>query len=290
MFGIRDAEMMRAVARSNGFRAAAQELGLSQSAVSNRIGALEKKLGILLFDRSRRQVRLTPQGRRFLEEAERLVGLRDRIASRFSQAQVSGTLRLGVSETIAHTQLPAIVRALHTAEPGLRIELTVDTSQSLAERLVRDEVDMAALLRPFTPSQAKTRALGAFTLGWYAKPGLVDADEPATRERLAAHPILTFSRDTLPYREVERLLTSPELDAPLLHGSASLSTVMTLAADGLGVATLPDVMAAPAVTEGRIVRIAAQDDAALSDLEFALCAIADSDDRFGQIADAVDAA
>ena len=288
MFGIRDAEMMQEVARSGGFRAAAQALDLSQSAVSNRIATLERKLGTRLFDRSKRQVRLTPEGRRFLEEIERLVALRDQIAESFSGTRDRpSTLRLGVAETVVHTRMPAIVRALREAAPGLRIELAVDTSERLAASLAADAIDVAALMRPFMPPRAAGRGIGRFALSWYAAPAL-KLSSTLTLADLAEHPIVSFSKETLPFREVERLFARPDIPVPLLHGSASLSTVMNLVADGVGIGTLPEAMAREPVAAGRIVQLSVASEAALTPLDFVLCRIEDLGPQVEAALDAIE--
>ena len=266
MFGIRDVEVLREIVRSDGFRAAALALGLSQSAVSTRVAALERALGTTLFDRSRRKARLTPEGRRFLEEAERLVAMRDAIAARYAHA-APGTLRLGVAETIAHTRVAALTAALGRAAPGLRIELAVESSPALAALLADDAVDVAVLMTPFVPPGAISHPFGRFDLGWYAAPGRVGGG-PLDAAALAAHPVVTFARTTLPYREVETRLSAPDLD-PLLHGSASLATVLTMVEAGAGIGTLPRAVAANAVRDGRIVEVEVADALRLSPLEFA---------------------
>lgn len=271
MFDLRDAEMLREVVRAGGFRAAADALGLSQSAVSNRIAALERRLGVLLFDRSRRQASLTLVGRRMLEECERLIALRDQIAEGISGASIAGTLRLGVAETIVHTRLRKIVKVLGEAAPALRIELSVEVSERLAAMLVGDEIDLAVMLRQSVPAGATGGPIGKTSLGWYAAPGLALGSEPLSLAALARHPIVSFSRGTPPYREVERLFAQPEIDPPILHGSASLATVLSLVEDGLGIGTLPAEMVARDVAAGRIVPVAVEAALAPSDLHFALC-------------------
>ena len=267
MFGIRDVEVLREIVRRDGFRAAALALGLSQSAVSTRVAALERALGTALFDRSRRKARLTPEGRRFLEEAERLVAMRDAIAARYASA-APGTLRLGVAETIAHTRVAALTAALGGAAPGLRIELAVESSPALAAMLADDAVDVAVLMAPFVPPGATARPFGRFDLGWYAAPGRA-GEGPLDAAALAAHPIVTFARTTLPFREVEGLLSHPDHDPPLLHGSASLATVLTMVEAGAGIGTLPRAVAASAVEAGRITEVEVADALRLSPLEFA---------------------
>ena len=86
---------MREIARCGGFRAAAAALGLAPSAVSARVAGLEARLGVVLFGWAGRGARPTPQGRRFLEECERLIGLRDRIAADLAaEGEAPATLRI----------------------------------------------------------------------------------------------------------------------------------------------------------------------------------------------------
>lgn len=275
-FGIRDVEVLRAVVERDGFRAAAEALGLSQSAVSNRVAALERALGVALFDRTHRKAALTPEGRRFLEEAGRLVALRDRIMAGYGGGgEAPGTLRLGVAETVVHTRLPRLMRALRDAAPGLRIELAVESSPTLADRLAGRRVDVAVLMRQFVPPGATARPLGRFELGWYARAGdaagIAGSGPVTDPAALARHPIVTFAHGTLPHAEVERLLSDPREARPVLHGSASLATMMAMVADGLGVGTLPRALAAPAVARGRIAEIPAAASLRLTPLEFAAC-------------------
>ena len=275
MFGIRDIETVREVVRRDGFRSAAEVLGVSQSAVSNRIAALERELGIALFDRSRRKARLTPEGRRFLEEAERIVALRDRVAARYRATEGGATLRLGVAETIVHTRMEAVAAALRSAAPGLRIELAVESSPALADLLTADAIDLAILMSPFVPPGARSRPFGRFEMGWYAAPDLDCGDASLGPREVARHPVVTFARGTLPYRDVERRLSSAEIDPPLLHGSASLATVVVMVAGGTGIGTLPHAVAEAAVADGRLREVAVDEELRLAPLEFAIAHVHD---------------
>lgn len=274
MFGIRDVEFLREIVRRDGFRAAADSLGVSQSAVSNRIAALERRLGVTLFDRTRRRAVLTPQGRGFLAEADRVVALRDRVAARYGTAGlVAGTLRLGVAETIVHTRLPAILAALRAVVPAPRIELAVETSSVLAERLCADTVDVAVLMREFVPPQGIAHPAGRFPMGWYAAPRneATTGTRPMDLRNLAARPIVTFAQGSLPHRHLERLFSQPGIDPPLVHGCASLAALQLLVENGTGQGTLPREIAAAAVQAGRMTELNVEPDLRLAPLSFAIC-------------------
>ena len=245
MFGFRDIEILRAIVRAEGFRAAAARTGVSQSAISNRVAALERRLGVKLFDRVGRGVRLTAAGRHLLDESARLIEVRDRVARELAGTEgLAGTVRIGVAETIVHTRLPALLGALGEAHPAVRFELTVDTSAELARRLGEDAVDVAVLLEDAVPGDAAREALRPIEVGWYASAARPAPDAPLSLERLAGESIVTFPSTTTPYRRLARLFA--DLDRPpLLHGSASLSTVRHLVAQGFGIGILPRAMVEP---------------------------------------------
>ncbi|MEX0759868.1 MAG: LysR family transcriptional regulator, partial [Tistlia sp.] len=253
MFGIRDVEMVGEVVRAGGFRAAARRLGLAQSAISARLAALEKRLGIKLFERAGRGVRLTAAGRRFLEQAERLIAARDRIVDELAaNADLVGTLRIGVAETVVHTWLPAMLTQLRDALPRMRFELAVDTSAELRRKLAGDELDFAILMRPLVPAEARQFDIGGIEICWVAAPGLALPEGPLAPADLAQRPIVTFPKSTPPYREIERLLSDPGLPVPLLHGCASLSTIAHLVRDGFGIGTLPRRMVQADLASGAL--------------------------------------
>lgn len=269
MFGIREAEIVREVVRAGGFRAAAQRLELAPSAISARIGALEQRLGVKLFEREGRGVRLTPVGRRFLEHAERLIAVRDLIVDELAAtAQLAGTLRIGVAESVVHTWLPAMLTALRDRLPRMRFELSVDTSVELRRKLRGDELDFAVLMRQLVPEEAVSTPLGRIEICWLAAPTVSLPDGPLSPAALAAHPIVTFPKNTTPYMEIERLFADPRLPVPLLHGCASLSTIAHLVRDGFGIGTMPRRMAQEGLASGALRELAVTEEAVLHDLEF----------------------
>lgn len=284
LFGIRDVEIVREVVRAGGFRAAARQLDLAQSAISARLAALEQRLGTKLFERDGRGVRLTAVGRRFLEQAERLVAARDRIVGELAAtAQLAGTLRIGVAETVVHTWLPATLTQLRDALPRMRFELSVDTSGELARKLRDDDLDFAVLMRPLVPGEARQEDIGLIEICWVAAPGLALPDRPLAPADLAQQPIVTFPKNTPPYREIEQLLADPSLPAPLLHGSASLSTIAHLARAGFGIGTLPRRMVQQDLDSGALRELEVTPAAALRALDFVAAYLPGRNDQLAEL-------
>ncbi len=257
MFDIKDIEIVNCIVRHGGFRAAAAQMRLSQSAVSARIAALENRLGIELFDRRKRRGRLSPAGRTFLDQTARLTEMRDRImASLGHEAGFAGTIRIGVAETVVHTWLPGLMTRIHDNFPNLRIELAVDTSSVLAAKLLQDDLDVAVLMEEWVPAQSSGTFVHASVIDWFAATATDLPRHPLTLEELARQPIVTFPKATIPYRNLEAIFAGADLDAaPLLHGCASLSTALHLVRAGFGIGVLPSSMAAADVATGLIRRL-----------------------------------
>ncbi|WP_340109394.1 LysR family transcriptional regulator [Pikeienuella sp. HZG-20] len=272
--------MVREVARCGGFRAAAQKLRLSQSAVSTRIAEAEQRLGVELFDRKRHGARLTPSGRRFLDQAGRLIEMRDQIAaSLLPSSGFAGTIRIGVSESIVHSLLPGMLSRVRSAFPDARLELSVELSPVLAKRLVDDGVDVAILVRQLVPAGAVAVPIYSSDLGWFASPRMTLPEGVLSPRELVQFPIVTFLRGSMPFIEVERVFIDPNLPTPLLHGCASLSTMIHLITDGFGLGLLPVSLAQPEVESGRLVRLNTSPNTRIGKLEFAFSYLSARDSR-----------
>lgn len=285
MFEFKDIEILQDVVKAGGFRAAAQKYNLSQSAISARVSALEKKLGMMLFDRSNRQVRLTAAGLRFLEETQRLSRARERIWQELTHpGELSGTVRIGAAETIVHTLLTDMLNKLKDDFPKVRFELSVDTSGQLSKALEEDGLDVAIMLRESVPRGAVAAPLKPVELGWYCAESMPLGDEPLSLNDLAGHPIVSFPKGTPPFREIESIFSAPDISQPTLHGSASLSTVIHLVSAGFGIGVLPKLMVENSVWNEPVKCIPVTGEARLTALHFV---IAYFPERNGEIGAAV---
>ena len=105
-------------------RAAAEKLNTTQPAVSQRIASLEGDLGVKLFERDTRGVKLTGKGHELLSYAERMLDLRrDMMQAAREQNVMCGTVRIGVAETIVQTWLSTLIEHVHAAYPELVPEI-----------------------------------------------------------------------------------------------------------------------------------------------------------------------
>lgn len=267
MVDLRNLETFVWVAQLGGFRTAAEKLHTTQPAVSTRIAALEEELGVLLFDREQRRATLTAKGHELLGYAERMLQLRaDMLQAVPEKAAMRGLLRLGVAETIVHTWLSRLIERMHAVYPAVTLEIEVDTTPNLRAGLIAHRLDIAFLLGPVTESRMTNVSLCSYPLAWIASPKLALPPEPVSLTALARWPIITYPRDTRPYALIHDLFARPDVPEPRLYGSSSISTIVRMTLDSIGVSAIPPVVIQRELAEKklRIVRVERE----LPDLNF----------------------
>jgi DNA-binding transcriptional LysR family regulator len=249
MLDFKSIETFLWVANLRSFRGAAEKLNTTQPAVSMRISQLEGQLGVRLLDRDRRAVAPTPKGQELIGYAERMMRLRaEMIEAVGDRSIMRGIVRLGCSETIVHTWLPMLIERVNHAYPNLELEIEVDISPNLRERLVARDLDIALLLGPIGDPNIHSRTLCSFPLAFVASQKVKLPSKPLGIEEIAKFPIVTFSRNTQPYIVLREMFARAGLPVTI-HASASLATVVRMALDGIGIAVIPpailDNVAAP---------------------------------------------
>ncbi|WP_375463897.1 LysR family transcriptional regulator [uncultured Methylobacterium sp.] len=237
---LRSLEVFYWTASLSSFSRAAERLNTTQPAVSQRVAALERAFGLSLFERQARSVALTAKGRELLVYAERFLRLRTEMMGAIAgPAATTGVLRLGVSETIVHTWLMRFIARMGEVYPGVAVDVAVDVSPIMRDALLRGDLDLALLVGPITMPRLVNRPLCSFSVAWIAAPGLAFGPEPVTLAELVRHPIITYPKNTNPYVQLHELLARSNLPPPRLYSNASLSTIVRMAVEGLGVGVIP---------------------------------------------------
>jgi DNA-binding transcriptional LysR family regulator len=240
---IRSLEIFFWVAKLKSFRGAAERLHTTQPAVSQRIAALETEFGLKLFDRAARSVSLTPKGRELLDYAERMLRLRaEMMRAVAAPAAFSGLMRLGVAETIVHTWLARFIEQVNATYPGVVLDIAVDVSPNLRDALVVHELDLAFLLGPVSQPGMTNYDLCRYPLAFVVRSDMDLGPEPVPLRRLIEVPIITFPKTTRPYIALRELLSRPELPPPRIFSNSSLSTIVKMTQDGIGISAIPPVV------------------------------------------------
>jgi DNA-binding transcriptional LysR family regulator len=263
----RDLEVFYWVGQLQSFRRAAERLHTTQPAVSQRVANLESNLGVKLIDRGARTSALTPKGRQLLEYAERMLRLMAEITQAVADPlALSGVVRLGVAETIVHTWLSKLIELVHAVHPKVTLDIEVDVSPNLRNALVEGEIDLAFLLGPVSDPRMINLDLCRYPLAFVASPGLDLGPEPVSLQRLTNYPIITYPKTTRPYIMLRQILTGAGVTRPRIYSNSSLSTIVRMSLDGIGVSVIPPAVISAELKRGELRVL--QTDVALPDLIF----------------------
>lgn len=235
-----------AVHRERSFRAAAMELGLVQSAVSQRIAQLEELVGSPLFERSRGQsdVRLTDAGRVLIDHAEQIIAEFD-AALVDLRALMSGpvpTLKVGAYESVASCIVPPALKQLGDAagEPALNVVLHEDTEwRRFFPRVSSGDLDAAFGELPLDPGPFEYRELihDPCVLLVAADSPLAGRERPPTLAEIGALPLIAPSWPML--KLIVEHLRAAGVDPDFVFTSQANSGVQDLVAHRVGSALIP---------------------------------------------------
>ena len=243
------------VAKQGNISAAAQNLFISQSAVSQSVKQLEEQLQVRLFSRSTRGVSLTSEGKLLLEYVSHALGLlqsgEDKIAA--SRQLLTGELIIGASDTVTKTYLLSRLEAFHKDYPDIRIRILNGTTSMVLDYLHAGQVDIAfASEAPDETVYSVRHCVDTHTI-FVAAPDYLEFDKVYTMEEIAALPLILLERKASSRVYVERYFQEhgvqihPEIEL----GSHNL--LISLARIGLGVACVTEEFSLSGLSRGVIV-------------------------------------
>ncbi|MEG1040008.1 MAG: LysR family transcriptional regulator [Pseudomonas sp.] len=240
------------IARHGSFARAADVLSLTPSAVSLHIRSLEEELQVSLFDRSRRQVSLTPAGHLAVERAEGILAAYDDMADALvSGPGLRGRIKIGAIQTALAGRLPKALVQIKAEHPHLHISVLSGMSAELARRVEDGELDAAITTEPVPPYPANLNFTPLYTNRFWAVAGPAYA-HLSLRELLASQPFLRFDKRAWAGRIIEQELRKQQLAVSEQMELDSQQALTHMASMGLGVAIVPladeDLQRLPSVT------------------------------------------
>ncbi|MET0541909.1 MAG: LysR family transcriptional regulator [Variovorax sp.] len=236
-----------AVAEELHFGRAAARLHMTQPPVTQAIAQLEKTLGVLLFDRTRRRVALTPAGEALLPDVRELLARAQALPGRARAAAAGevGRVRLAFVSTIGFEKLPAWVREFRTLCPKVALELVEATGDVQLDAFARGEIDAGLMLH--SPGHAPpelerfTVSLEPLVLALPARHALAGVGRPAMAEVLA-EPLVIFPRRILPsiHDAITGLYQAASRTPAIAQEAIQMQTIVNLVSGGLGLAWVPE--------------------------------------------------
>lgn len=241
---LRQLEYYLALAERLNFREAAESCLVSQPALSSQIAQLEGNLGVKLFERTKRVVRLTAEGEHLLARAKEVVNASDGLVdlARSLGEPLAGPLRLGAIPTVGPYLLPKVLPRVRETHSDLKLFLREDTTGNLLEQLEAGEQDILLLAIDVPLGNVATMPLFSdpFLVGMPAGDPLAAKDELELGDLVDRDVLLLEEghclRDqTLPLCEASG--ASDEIG----FRASSLSTVTQMVAGGMGITLLPEL-------------------------------------------------
>ena len=240
------------------FTRAGRRLGLSQSAISQQIGAQEKQLGVKLLVRAGKGVRPTPAGEILLQYARQILQKVDeaqRVLTAY-EATGSGVLRIGAGGAACEHLLPSVLQSFHDAYPRIELRVLSGPSRLTKERLLDGDLDVGMLTLPLVETKLRLLELGRDELVVIAAP----SHPWATRRRiepreLTEQPLLVYARRSSTFHIVERMLLESGVFPHIVMEMDHLGAVSSMVKAGLGLAVVPRWAVAEDLNSNRLIAL-----------------------------------
>ena len=233
--------IFQAVASCGSVSGGAQQLHISQSAVSKQLGDFERTLGVVLFDRLPRGMRLTEAGRVLLGYANRLFAIEVEAEHALNNLQqlAHGRITIGASRTIGAYLLPPILAAYRQRHPGVEISLQVENTSTIESKLIAGEIDIGFAEGIVSSDLLDYRVFAKDELVLIAAPRHpVSRQTPLSLAALAEYPLLMHEVGSGTRAVTEQALTAKKLNVRAAMTLASTEAIKQTVATGIGLAIL----------------------------------------------------
>jgi DNA-binding transcriptional LysR family regulator len=237
-----------AVAEELHFGKAAERLGIAQPPLSQQIQRIERDLGVQLFDRSKRQVRLTAAGRTLLEQARPVIALAEQatVATREAGAGRRGSLAIGFVGSATYRALPAVIRRYRDQFPDVSLQLRESTTAEQVEALSNRTIQAGFVRPPVTEAGLVLETILQEGLAVALPEGhqLAVSAEIAPGD-LAGETLVMFPREQGPgfYDQIIALCRVAGFSPQIGQTATQMQTIVALVAAGLGIAIVPESVA-----------------------------------------------
>ncbi len=239
---LRQLEVVRAVAETGSFTAAARKLHVSQSAVSRQVLLLEEELREPLFLRLGRKVRLTDAGEALLQLSRRvLTDIRETAAAIADhQAALKGTLRLGGGMTVCLHVFPDLLKEYRRKHREVEVKLTTGATPQLVERLRAGALDVALLTLPVEGADLMQVQVMREELLLATQPS-----HPLARQRriapadLDGQPCVLFERGSSTRRVIDEMFVHEQIQPRIVMETENVEILKALTSSGMGMTIVP---------------------------------------------------
>ena len=236
-----------AVAEHKHFSKAAEACHVTQSTLSAAIQELESQLGVVIFERNKKSVLITPLGARLLHQARLILGnVEDFVGLAKSHDEaLTGEIRLGVIPTIGPFMLPHLLAELRKSYPKLKLYLREALSAQLLQQLQEGKLDLAILAFPYVMPDMETLSLFRDDFVLCLPPGhQLEKSKQVKQHQLQGESLLLLEEGHCLRDHALEACKLESADTDLVYQGTSLHTLVQMVANGLGVTLLPAISVA----------------------------------------------
>jgi DNA-binding transcriptional LysR family regulator len=250
---LNDMALFVEVVKAKGFRSAAETMGMPNSTLSRRIGALEKAIGLRLLHRTTRKIELTEAGQIYFERCKRIVDEARLAHEQLGEmlAQPSGVLRASLPVDFAVTYLAPLIAEFAGLYPGITFDFDLTPRRV---DLVSEPFDVAIRMGESENSQLIARPLASLTPYLYASPGYLErSGEPGKPSELEQHECLSILKaGSWTLHDGKRSATVSVGGRFTLN---SVGMIRRLATLDMGIVLMPEEIVADELASGKLRRI-----------------------------------
>jgi len=253
---IRQLKAFLAIAEAKTFTAGARRVNVTQAAISMQIRQLEDEVGLPLFTRTPRRVILTEAGEHLLERARKI--LREHDAAIEEIAEIAGAeygrIRIGsASAMFATQQLPAILQNLKNKFPNAQISVSSGTSQTLVDKILHGEIDIAFVSLPVDNTHISTDLLFSDEIVAIGHPKHPLANQKfISAAALAGEPLILGEKGGNTRRLIDDFFAAANVQPEIVMELSRQETINQMVENGMGVGTSGAKTIGREVSEGRL--------------------------------------
>jgi DNA-binding transcriptional LysR family regulator len=245
------------VVRLGSIKEAARHLNMAQPTISLRISDLERQMRRPIFERNHRKLILTRYGERLLPRVTSIINELSGLRQLATNAEeIAGVVRVGLTEVLAQTCLPACMKILASQFPEVQLDITIGISADLEQSAIGRKLDLVFVINPKGDASLSMTQLGIQEAEWVASPqlGLPSTISPTT---LAETTIVTSPPSTPMYQLIVEWFRGGGLEVSKVCRCTSVVMAVHLVRSGLGVGLLPLKLIENDLKSGALIKLKA---------------------------------
>ncbi len=250
--------VFRAVAHRGSFTRAAEELHLTQSAISAQVRVLTEVLGVPLFEQLGKKIHLTSGGRALLDRAERMESLVGEIDQVFTALleEGAGSVRVGASTSIGTYFLPALIADFSSCHPKVDVSLDIENTAHIQDRLLQNDFDIAFVGGPVTAPELTAVPFLKDKIFFACAPTHPLSSSRSTQpEQLVGYKLIVRESGSATRASMEQCLGTIRLRFPHVVQLGSVEAIKQTVMAGLGISYFSELTVRHELTSGRLVRL-----------------------------------